>query len=195
MRGRVVGLLASSVIVVALGGCGTRDTRSDTRGTTRAEGVGARAVGSSNVASTPAGATSEVHGDAVQYFSAATLARTADALAGGARTGRTLRTAGGFQYIVMRRLTSGGPEVHDRWADVTFIQAGHGSLRSGGQVSGGSITAPGELRGGTIVGGAERTLGPGDLLLIPAGVPHQYVVARGDSLRYLTVKVAQPGAR
>lgn len=195
MRERVVGLAALGVIAVVLGGCGTRDARNDTRETTRVQGAGG---GAGDSASIEAGRTApdiDANSGAVQYFSAATLARAADALAGGARTGRTLRSAGGFQYIVMRRLTSGGPEVHDRWADVTFVQAGHGSLLSGGRVSGGTVSAPGEHRGGTIVGGAERTLGPGDLLVIPAGVPHEYRVASGDSLRYITVKVAAGGTR
>jgi hypothetical protein len=26
-------------------------------------------------------------------------------------------------------------------------------------------------------------------MIIPAGIPHQYVIAAGDSLRYITVKV------
>jgi hypothetical protein len=26
-------------------------------------------------------------------------------------------------------------------------------------------------------------------MVIPAGIPHQYVIAPGDSLRYLTIKV------
>jgi hypothetical protein len=31
-------------------------------------------------------------------------------------------------------------------------------------------------------------------MIIPAGIPHQYLIAPGDSLRYLTAKVLQtPG--
>lgn len=190
MRGRVAGLAAIGALALALGGCGTRDTRNDTRETTRVQGAGTGASGAASIEYTQDSSTVPVN-TGIEYFSAATLARAADALAGSARTGRTLRSAGGFQYIVMRRLTSGGPEVHDQWADVTFVQAGHGSLLSGGRVSGGTLAAPGEHRGGTIVGGAERTVGPGDLLVIPAGTPHEYRVASGDSLRYITVKVAR----
>jgi uncharacterized RmlC-like cupin family protein len=54
------------------------------------------------------------------------------------------------------------------------------------------VEAPGEHRGGTIAGGASRAVGPGDLMIIPAGIPHQYVISPGDSLRYLTVKVSRP---
>jgi uncharacterized RmlC-like cupin family protein len=56
-------------------------------------------------------------------------------------------------------------------------------------VVGARVVSPGEHRGGRIEGGATRELGPGDLLVVPAGVPHQYLLGVGDTLRYLTVKV------
>jgi uncharacterized RmlC-like cupin family protein len=34
-----------------------------------------------------------------------------------------------------------------------------------------------------------RPFAAGDLMIIPPGVPHQYHIAAGDSLRYLTIKV------
>ena len=89
----------------------------------------------------------------------------------------------------------GGRESHDRWADVTFVQAGRGALFSGGRVLGGSVSAPGEHRGGMIVGGTRQQVGAGDLFVVPAGVPHQFLIARGESLRYVTVKVARPAGR
>jgi mannose-6-phosphate isomerase-like protein (cupin superfamily) len=81
------------------------------------------------------------------------------------------------------------PEVNDRWTDVTIVQSGRATLVSGGRVTGSRVETPGEHRGGTITGGATRPVGAGDLMVIPAGVPHQYVIAAGDSLRYVTVKV------
>lgn len=172
---------------------GTRDARRGTRDSASTRVPSAASTSAEDAAPPVPGASAPSGG--VAYFSAAALARAADALAGGARTGRTLHASAGFQYVVMRRLTSGGPEVHDDWADVTFVQAGHGSLLSGGRVTGAALTGPGERRGGTIVGGTVRAIGPGDLLMIPAGVAHQYVVARGDSLRYITVKVARQRGR
>jgi hypothetical protein len=70
-----------------------------------------------------------------------------------------------------------------------MVQSGRASLLSGGRVDGSHVESPGEHRGGTITGGTTRAVGPCDLMIIPAGIPHQYVIAPGDSLRYVTVKV------
>jgi uncharacterized RmlC-like cupin family protein len=125
----------------------------------------------------------------VDHVAAAELARAADALARGPTTARTVRAHDALRYVQARRAASGVPEVHDAWVDVTFVQAGRGSALTGGRVVGARVTSPGEHRGGRIEGGATQPLGPGDLLVIPAGVPHQYLLASGDTLRYLTVKV------
>jgi mannose-6-phosphate isomerase-like protein (cupin superfamily) len=57
----------------------------------------------------------------------------------------------------------------------------------GQKLDGGQETAPNEWRGGTIVGGKIYSLGPGDVLWIPAGLPHQITPKGGDFL-YLSVK-------
>jgi mannose-6-phosphate isomerase-like protein (cupin superfamily) len=129
-----------------------------------------------------------------EYYTAAALAHVGDSLARGTSTGHTLHAHPTYQYLQIRRTRSGVPEVHDRWIDVTTVQSGRGTLLSGGHVTGSRAEAGGEHRDGTIVGGASRPVGPGDLMIIPAGVPHQYLIAPGDSLRYLTVKVLQPSA-
>lgn len=183
-----------AVVGFVLVACGKRDEGSGKRDTAGA--APSSAAGSARRDSSAQRPPSEAAASGqVQYFSAETLARAADALAGGSSTGRTLRSGAGFQYVESRRTTSGEPEVHDFWADVALVQAGRGTILTGGRVSGGTITAPGEHRGGTIVGGTVRSIGSGDLLVIPAGVPHQYGVARGDSLRYITVKVARSAGR
>ncbi len=128
----------------------------------------------------------------LEYYSAATLSHVADSLSHGSSTGHRLGDHGTYQYLMIRRPRSGGPEVHDRWTDVTVVQAGRGTLLSGGHVSGDHVESPGEHRGGTIQGGTSRPVGAGDLMIIPAGMPHQYLIAAGDSLRYITLKVLQP---
>jgi beta-galactosidase beta subunit len=96
---------------------------------------------------------------------------------------------------VARRAANGVPEVHDEWIDVTWVQAGRASILTGGRVTGSHMESPGEHRGGRIVGATERPLAPGDLFVIPAGTPHQFLVATGDSIRYVTIKVRDHGAR
>lgn len=129
---------------------------------------------------------------AVEYYTAADLDRVAQAISHGSSTGRTLRAHPTFSYLQIRRTQNGTPEVHDRWIDVTVVQAGHGTLLSGGRVTGSHAEKDGEHRGGTIQGGTSRPVGAGDLMMIPAGVPHQYLIPAGDSLRYITTKVLNP---
>lgn len=147
---------------------------------------GAAPRDSSSVA-TVATATS----DDVEVFSAAQLAQVADALAAGPTTTRTVGVWPAMRFIEARRVSTGEPEVHDDWADVTMVQSGRATLVTGGRIEGMRATSAGEHRGGAIRGGKARVVRAGDAFVIPAGVPHQYEVARGDSIRYLTVKVAR----
>jgi mannose-6-phosphate isomerase-like protein (cupin superfamily) len=102
--------------------------------------------------------------------------------------------AGAYTVIALRRTADGEAEVHAEWDDVMMIQEGAGTLLSGGEVSGARQTAPGELRGGRISGGTRRELAPGDVVTVPAGVPHQMLVGSGQSITYLVVKVRRSGS-
>ncbi len=126
--------------------------------------------------------------DSVALYPAAELARMAAALGHGS-TGRTLGAAPTFSYIQGRRTATGEPERHERWTDVAYVQAGRAAVLTGGSMRGGRQVSPGEERGGTIVGGTSRPIAAGDLLVIPAGIPHQYRLALGQTLTYLTIKV------
>jgi len=126
-------------------------------------------------------------GDSVAVYAAGELATIAASLGHGP-TGKTLGTSPSYSYIQGRRTVSGEPEIHDHWADIAVVQAGRATLLAGGHVQGAHDASPGEHRGGTIVGGTEHTIAPGDLYIIPAGVPHQIRLAPGETLTYLTVK-------
>ncbi len=174
-------LALALAVALALASCGSRDAP----GTARSRPAGAPAVEDARDPDPPASA------DTVALYPAAELARIAATLGRGA-TGRTLGATPTYSYIQGRRTASGGPERHERWTDVAYVQAGRATLLVGGRIDGGAESAPGELRGGTIVGGKERALAPGDLVVIPAGVPHQYRLAPGEALTYLTIKVPVP---
>ena len=136
--------------------------------------------------------TAPVAGDGPEFHSASQLARVADDLAKGSSTARTVGAHAAYSYVQARRVSSGVPEVHDRWIDVVMVQSGHAALVTGGRADGSHVASPGEHRGGAIAGGTTRPIGPGDLVVIPAGIAHQYQLAPGDSVRYLTIKVLQP---
>ena len=95
----------------------------------------------------------------------------------------------GFRVASIQRNAPGEVEVHASMSDVFVIEKGRATALLGGRVEGGRETAPGERRGGTIVGGHLRELAPGDMLWVPAGLPHQIIPKKGGIFRYAIVKV------
>ena len=104
--------------------------------------------------------------------------------------------------FLLRRDTSGRPEVHEQVADIFIIQAGRATVVSGGRVEGARLMEPGEWNGERIVEDTtgsgrpsvvRQPAGPGDVVVVPAGLPHQVEVARGESVTYLVLKVLRAG--
>jgi hypothetical protein len=183
---RLARLAGLALLTLAFSGCGDRSPPPAAAGTGTRSSSAAMAAAEAPALPTPAG-----RGD-VALYSAAQLARVAEELAKGSTTGRTIGGHPTYRYVVARRVASGEPEVHDGWIDVTIVQAGRATLLTGGRVDGGRLASAGEHRGGTIAGGARHAVASGDLFVVPAGIPHQFLVAQGDSLRYLTLKVIRP---
>ena len=96
---------------------------------------------------------------------------------------------GGYHFVTVRRDKTGEAEIHESWDDFIVLQEGTGILRYGGTHAGGRETAPGEIRGGEITGGSEQRMAPGDVAVVPAGLPHQFAVEPGRSVTYLVVKI------
>ena len=98
-------------------------------------------------------------------------------------------------YLVVVRTKPGDVEIHEHWDDVVIIQSGGGVLRTGrvavGQKSNG-VAPFRDWMGGEIKDVKERNLSPGDFIVIPAMMPHQYIPKRGQSLAYWTIKVPKP---
>jgi len=91
--------------------------------------------------------------------------------------------------LLVRRTKAGRAEVHTSLTDVWYVIAGNGTLVTGGKLVDGKIVAPGELRGRANAGSIARRIGKGDIIDIPAGVPHWVSKIDGKELVYLTVKV------
>jgi mannose-6-phosphate isomerase-like protein (cupin superfamily) len=89
------------------------------------------------------------------------------------------------------REVNGRVEVHQTKADVMVVQSGAATLETGGEVVDPVTTGPNEIQGSSIQGGVKRELAPGDVIEIPAGVPHQFFVAPGTQITYLIVKVVK----
>jgi hypothetical protein len=192
MSGRRLGLALSLLLM----SCTARDAESVRRADSAEAATTTSTptpIDASTDAAIPAPSTSAPT-EGIEYYEAAVLRHVADSLATTPRTGHVIAAHPTFQYLQIRRVASGVPEVHDAWIDVTVVQSGRGTLRSGGRVVGSHLQSAGEHRGGTIEGGSTRPVGAGDLMVIAAGIPHQYEIAHGDSLRYLTVKIQRPPA-
>lgn len=89
------------------------------------------------------------------------------------------------------RQHSGGGELHQNFADIFFILDGHASLLTGGSIADEKTTGPGEIRGKSVEGGSRQELKAGDVVHIPAGMPHQMLLAEGESVTYFVVKVEE----
>jgi mannose-6-phosphate isomerase-like protein (cupin superfamily) len=100
-------------------------------------------------------------------------------------------TDGNRTFMVAHREGSGQAELHDTQADVMMISTGEVTMVYGGTIVDGKITARGETRGAAIKGGTEVKLGPGDVLHIPAKVPHQMKLDPGKQVTYFVTKVIQ----
>ncbi|SFJ28292.1 cupin domain-containing protein [Caulobacter sp. UNC279MFTsu5.1] len=86
----------------------------------------------------------------------------------------------------------GRPAVHPAEAEYAIVLEGSGTLVSGGTMADAKVSNANLIEGSQIEGGATRPLGPGDVILIPAGAPHWFGIT-GDRLVLLGIKL--PGAK
>jgi len=97
-----------------------------------------------------------------------------------------------YHYTMLAfRNRSGGGEVHQNFADLFYILDGHASVITGGEVVEPKITAPGETLRTAVKGGTSLEVKAGDVVHIPAGMPHQMVVPDGQTITYFVVKVEE----
>lgn len=73
----------------------------------------------------------------------------------------------------------GRPAIHPDEGEYAIVIDGAGTLVSGGTMVGATPTSPGLVEGTRIDGGTTRTLAPGDVILVPAGVPHWFGITGG----------------
>jgi glc operon protein GlcG len=93
----------------------------------------------------------------------------------------------GYKIHASRREGPGVAEVHDWETDVVYVLDGAATVVTGGRVVEPKITEPGQIRGPAIQGGEARRIGKGDVVVIPAGVPHWFKEVQGP-LTYFVVK-------
>jgi mannose-6-phosphate isomerase-like protein (cupin superfamily) len=95
-----------------------------------------------------------------------------------------------FTMIALRN-KNGGAEIHENYADFLFVVQGTAKLLTGGTVQEARTVSSGEIRGKAVLNGLETTLHQGDIVHIPATVPHQLVLSEGGTLLYFVIKVKE----
>jgi mannose-6-phosphate isomerase-like protein (cupin superfamily) len=91
------------------------------------------------------------------------------------------------------RSRDGEAEVHQNFADLFFVLAGAATLMTGGTVTRARTVGPGETRGDSIEGGSRQELKAGDVAHVPAGLPHQMLVAGEKTVTCFVMKVQEAG--
>ncbi|MGH9864974.1 MAG: cupin domain-containing protein, partial [Candidatus Acidiferrales bacterium] len=89
---------------------------------------------------------------------------------------------------IVRRTIPTLAEMHTSWTDVWYVVSGGGTLVTGGSLIDSKKDSPGEFRGSGVSQGNERHIAPGDMITIPAGIPHWMRTIDGKEIVYVVVK-------
>jgi hypothetical protein len=101
----------------------------------------------------------------------------------------TLADYGDHRFRLLYRDADGVPEQHDAIVDVVMVQSGEGTLLLGGRMlNPKASTGAGEYLGTGIEGGERHALAAGDVVHIPAKIPHSFLVPKGKHITYVIVK-------
>jgi len=95
-----------------------------------------------------------------------------------------------FKVQTGHRTGPGEVEIHDRDTDIFYILEGTATFVTGGKAIETRTVSVGETRAKAIVGGQEQRLAKGDVIVIPAGVPHWFKEVNGTFV-YFVVKVTK----
>jgi quercetin dioxygenase-like cupin family protein len=130
-----------------------------------------------------------------EIFSSATihgqLAQLAQQAKASGSSGSTLGDYGTHAVKLSERTASSGAEIHAHFDDVMLVMEGKAELITGGQVIGAHNGANGETTGSGIRNGIVQSIVAGDLVHIPAGTPHQLLIAPGATYSALVIKVKE----
>ena len=103
-------------------------------------------------------------------------------------------TLGDYHSHVIKlsvRTASGGAEVHAHYDDIFFVTEGKATLVTGGNVIHGKTDSEGETKGSSIQNGKSEMIGKGDVVHIPAGMPHRLILAPGSAYSSIVIKVRE----
>jgi len=102
-----------------------------------------------------------------------------------------LATLGNFRFQIAHREGTGEGEVHEKRADIFVVQTGEATLVYGGEMVDARKSGEGEWLAPSIKGGMEKKLAVGDVVTIPAKLPHQLKLDKGKEFTYFVIKIDQ----
>jgi mannose-6-phosphate isomerase-like protein (cupin superfamily) len=105
--------------------------------------------------------------------------------------GTDLARFGNHWSSITRRTADGQAEVHQSVNDIFICEAGEATLLYGGTVKNPKSAGPGETLGDAVAGGQSVIMRPGDMVHIPANLPHQLLVKK--EFLYFVTKVRDAG--
>jgi len=110
---------------------------------------------------------------------------------GAGEASETLREYPQHAAMLSFRARDGEAEQHANFADLFYVLSGQATLVTGGTVAGSRTIAPGEVRGAAVEGGVRQELRAGDLIHVPAGVPHQVLVPGEKTFTAFVLKIRE----
>ncbi len=149
--------------------------------------AGASAIGSAmgeNIKSSAA-----QPGSSLPATMAATFIEQKDVAAAFAKDG-TLAESTGYKVNASRRDGPGEAEIHTLATDVIYVVEGSATFVIGGRAIDPREVAPNEIRGRAIEGGEAHQITKGDVVVVPAGVPHWFKEVRGPFLYFVCKPIA-----
>jgi len=96
-----------------------------------------------------------------------------------------------FSVSILKRTAAGQVEIHEKETDIFYIMDGEATFVTDGTMVGGRVSRPNQQLGTDIQGGKVHHLVKGDVITIPAGVPHWFKEII-KPVTYHTVKVIKP---
>jgi mannose-6-phosphate isomerase-like protein (cupin superfamily) len=91
-------------------------------------------------------------------------------------------------YLVLRGKTAEA-EFHETEEDVYIVHRGHATFILGGEMVQPRKMPRRQERAASITGGTRTDLRPGDFVHVPRAIPHQIVLAPGETFMYLLFKL------
>ena len=110
---------------------------------------------------------------------------------GNGTASETIREYSQHAAVLSVQSRNGDAELHQSLAHVFYVLAGTATLVTGGTVTRARTVGPEETRGDSIEGGTSQELRAGDIAHVPAGVPHQILIAGEKAITCLVVTIQE----